>query len=132
MVIQGRENIEKAIKDWVPIINKKFGRNDFDENCIRWFNGMAESLTFEVYDDFYIVGGVWTDAYGDDSLHVASCGTIPSGGIGTFMKMQQRINEIAKIYGCRWIIQGSELDERYNRFLERRGYHACSFRKEVF
>ena len=123
-------NIKDAIRKWVPIINEKFGMREFDENCIRWFDDMeANGATFEVYDDYYIVGAVNTDIYGNDCLFIFSCGNI---GVKGFLAMQARIEQIARDHGCKYIMQGSVLDKRYNDFLIKRGYTAAHFRKEVF
>lgn len=116
------------IVSWVEKINKKFGRGNSDWTT-RWIELLiSRGAKAELYDDWYVVYIICPDAWGDKQLAVMSC---DSDNISAFMAMQRRIEQVAKDSGVKYILQGSELDDKYNEYLARSGYRAQTFRKEV-
>jgi len=123
--------VEVLIRKWVPLINARFGRSEFDEQVVKWFTELKDRLIIRECPDFYIAGFVSNDMYGDISFVVLSCGCSDNAGIKTFLQMQDEINSTAKALGCRFVAQGGILDERYNKYLIRAGYAPTVFKKEV-
>lgn len=116
------------IVGWVEKINKKFGRSN-NGWTVRWIELLiSRGAKAELHDDWYVVYIICPDAWGDTQLAIMSC---DSDNVGAFRAMQHRIEQIAKDAGVKYILQGSELDDKYNDYLVRSGYRAQTFRKEV-
>lgn len=118
----------EAIVEWVEKTNKKFGRST-DGWSVYWVETLiARGAKPELYDDWYLIWILTPDAWGDKQLAVLTCGC---DNAAAFRKMQERIIQIARENDCRYIEQGSEIDDKYNQWLVRQGYKAHIFRKEV-
>lgn len=113
---------------WVRKINKKFGKNT-DVFTIAWVEKLIEyGAIVELNEDWYVLYVVIPDAWGNLQLNILSA---CCDGVRSFFDMQSRIYNIAKENGVKYILQGSELDEKYNKWLIGKGYRPFCFRKEV-
>lgn len=123
-----KELTHDDIVRWVAKVNKDFGKSN-DKFTVAWVERLIKcGATVELYDDWYVVYIIMPDAWGDMQLNILSANCI---GGRAFYQMQARIHAIAKATGAKFIVQGSELDDRYNSWLVRKGYRPLCFRKEV-
>jgi hypothetical protein len=119
------------IRKWVPVINARFCKSENNPVCIEYFEKLVGIAEFEDHGDFYLVWLITYDECAKACLNVISCGT-NGASVRSFIEMQKRIEEIAKEMSVDFILQGSDMTEKYNRYLEKIcGYKPQIFRKEV-
>lgn len=115
------------IKEWVQKVNSKFGRTT-DKTTLKWAELVACVANIKSASDWYVAWSVQPDAWGDKTMMIISAS---SESVPAFYAMQNYIQREARRQGCKYIAQGSELDERYNKWLIKTGYQPFIFRKEV-
>ena len=115
------------IKEWIQKVNSKFGRIT-DKATLQWADLVARVANIKSAPGWYVAWSVQPDAWGDKTMMIISAF---SESVPAFYAMQNYIQREARRQGCKYIAQGSELDERYNKWLIKTCYQPFIFRKEV-
>lgn len=131
-VIMGKEMTLEIIKGWVEIVNAEFGLSDRNEASINYFMRMKDWMIFINDPVMYAVLEPDFDMWGNKELYVVSFYIKPEHrNIRNLIKLQRKIEEIARAFEIKMIIQGSHLGDRLFMYLERNGYKVATMRKEL-
>ena len=128
MALVGKKTLEK----WIKTFNKEYGLSHKNKECLDYFMKIREFANFDIDDSSILVTIVSSDAWGDKMLSVISYYILPEHrNYRNFIKIQNRIEELAKINNVRYIFQGSHLTPKLNGMLEKRGYKVGFMKKEI-
>lgn len=122
---------EETIRKWAVLYNTEIGRADRIEESVRYFMALRNVATFIEEKEYYLVYMIAPDMWGDSTLYVVSFYIKPEyRNTNMFLKMQRRIESVAKENKIRYTIQGSHIDDRYFKFLSGIGYKVATMIKE--
>lgn len=128
MAVVGRDIIEK----WVKIVNAEYGLSDRDEESIDYFMKLRDCALFDYTNEYYLVCLPSVDMWGEKILSVVSYYILPEyRNYKMFKKIQDRIEELAKINKVDYIYQGSHLNPKLNKVLYKMGYVEGILKKEI-
>jgi hypothetical protein len=128
MAVVGKKTLEK----WIKTFNKEYGLSHKNKECLDYFMKIREIANFDIYDDSILVTLVFGDAWGEKILSVVTYYILPEyRNYKNFIKIQNRIDELAKINNVRYIYQGSHLAPKLNGVLMKRGYQVGVMKKEI-
>lgn len=128
MAVVGKKTLEK----WIKTFNKEYGLSHKNKECLDYFMKIREIANFDIYDDSILVTLVFGDAWGEKILSVVTYYILPEHrNYKNFIKIQNRIDELAKINNVRYIYQGSHLAPKLNGVLMKRGYQVGVMKKEI-
>ncbi len=128
MALVGKKTLEK----WIKTFNKEYGLSHKNKECLDYFMKIRGVANFDIDDSSILVTIVSLDAWGDKMLSVISYYILPEHrNYRNFIKVQNRIEELAKINNVRYIFQGSHLAPKLNGYLEKRGYVVGFMKKEI-
>lgn len=120
------------IKKWVEIVNAEYGLSDRNDESIDYFMKIKDLANFDIDDESYLVTLVSKDMWGNKMLSVLSYYILPEHrSYKNFKKIQKRIEELAKINNVKYIYQGSHLNSKLNKVLEKMGYSVGFYMKEI-
>lgn len=120
----------KTIDQIVPIVNARYGLSANDDSCRKFYKSLLGVSEFELNDGYYLIWMLVKDERGAKALQIVSRGAF--GNPQSIFRAEKRIMEIAKKHKVDFILQGSDMDERFNDYLvKRQGYVPHIFRKEV-
>ena len=121
------------IKKWVKIVNAEYGLSDKNKASIDYFVKLKDIAKFEFNENDYLIYMTSTDMWGDKFLSVISYYILPEHrNYKSFIKMQRRIEELAKINNVKYIYQGSHLNSKLSNVLSKMGYSVGYYKKEIF
>ena len=128
MAVVGKKTLEK----WIKTFNAEYGLSHKNKECLDYFMKIREIANFDIYDDSILVTLVFGDAWGEKILSVVTYYILPEHrNYRNFIKIQNRIDELAKINNVRYIYQGSHLAPKLNGVLMKRGYQVGVMKKEI-
>ena len=128
MAVVGKKTLEK----WIKTFNKEYGLSHKNKECLDYFMKIREIANFDIYDDSILVTLVFGDAWGEKILSVVTYYILPEHrNYKNFIKIQNRIDELAKNNNVRYIYQGSHLAPKLNSVLMKRGYQVGVMKKEI-
>lgn len=128
MAVVGRDIISK----WVKLVNAEYGLSDRDDESIDYFMKLRDYALFDYTNEYYLVCLPSVDMWGNKMLSVLSYYILPEHrSYKNFKKIQNRIEELAKINNVRYIYQGSHLNSKLNNVLEKMGYSVGFYKKEI-
>lgn len=128
MAVVGKKTLEK----WIKTFNKEYGLSHKNKECLDYFMRIRDYANFDIDENSILVTIVSGDAWGDKMLSVISYYILPEHrNYRNFIKIQNRIEELAKINNVRYIFQGSHLTPKLNGMLEKRGYKVGFMKKEI-
>ena len=120
------------IEKWVKIVNAEYGLSDRNDESIDYFMKIKDLANFDVDNISYLVTLVSKDMWGNKMLSVLSYYILPEHrSYKNFKKIQNRIEELAKINNVKYIYQGSHLNYKLNNVLEKMGYSVGFYKKEI-
>ena len=120
------------IEKWVKIVNAEYGLSDRNDESIDYFMKIKDLANFDVDNISYLVTLVSKDMWGNKMLSVLSYYILPEHrSYKNFKKIQNRIEELAKINNVKYIYQGSHLNSKLNNVLENMGYSVGFYKKEI-
>lgn len=123
------ETTHEDIVKWVKHIADKFQLAAPVEYTVGWIeNLVAHGVKIVLDDDFYYAYGLNADAWGNVQFCVISA---CSANLRAFLQMQREIEDKARELKADMIIAGSEIDDRYNQWLVRKGYKPYLYKKEL-
>lgn len=122
---------DRVIEKWVKLVNKEYHREDRNEFTIEYFKKLNQlpCCHFESHRDWYLVVIFAPDMWGDKTMSLVSCYARGNKAVN-FLKIQRRIEQLAKANLVSYTIQGSHLNERYTKFLSGIGYKLSDMKKE--
>ncbi|NLE06080.1 MAG: hypothetical protein GX638_14940 [Crenarchaeota archaeon] len=124
--------IDKNIKKWIKIVNAEYGLSNCNQFSINYFNQIKHICRFIFKENWYLIYAVFPDMWGNLELNIISYYIVPQKRtFKRFMKLQSIIKIIAKRLKCRYIIQGSHLNDKLFKYLEKSGYKNSSMKLEV-
>lgn len=122
---------EETIRKWAVLYNTEIGRADRIEESVMYFMALRNVATFIEEKEYYLVYMIAPDMWGDSTLYIVSFYIKPEyRNTNMFLKMQRRIESVAKENKIRYTIQGSHIDDRYFKFLSGIGYKVATMIKE--
>ena len=122
----------ETIKGWIETIDAEFGLSAQNEACLRHFAAMKDYYIFIFEPDWYAVLEPAADLHGNREMYVVSYYIKPeSRDFRLFLTIQRKIEQIAKAWDCRFLIQGSHLGDRLFKYLEHSGYKVATMKKEL-
>ena len=131
-VVQGKKVCPLIIKQWIKTVNAEYGLSDKDEAAERFFLDIKDSSIFILDDDLYAVLAIGQDPWGNKEMYVVSFYIRKERrNFKTLMKLQRMIEGVARKHGCRFLIHGSHLEERFFKFLQYTGYKVATMKKEL-
>lgn len=120
------------IKKWVEIVNAEYGLSHRNKQSIDFFMKIKDVATFIIEDNYYVVCLISKDMWGYKILSVVSYYILPEHrNYKNFMEIQKRIDTLAKINKVKYIYQGSHLNSKLNKVLEKMGYSVGFYKKEI-
>ena len=123
-----REVQHEDIVKWVEYINKKFGKA-CHATTVNWFERLLRCGARVVLEnEYYFAYAMQMDAWGDVQFVVLSA---CSNSVRGFFNMQNAIESKARELDATYIVAGSELDDRYNKWLVKQGYQPFLYKKEL-
>lgn len=122
----------KKIRKWVEIVNKEYGLSDKNETSIKFFESINNISEVIDGDYYYVWCLIAPDMWGEMYLSVVSWYIMPDKrNLATFKKVQDEIIKLAKRKKVGYIIQGSHLNDKLHRVLEKMGYKVASMRRNI-
>lgn len=132
-IIKGIDLNEERIAPWVEKVNKEFNLEEYNTASITYFKNIKDLCIFVDDKDFYICLLTNLDMWGKISLGVMSLYITPEKrSLRQLNIINKIIEDIAISNNCQYICQGSHLDNRYLKFLERKGYVMSGMRKDLW
>ena len=124
--------IDRNIKKWVDIVNAEYGLSKCNQVSIDYFNKIKPICKFIFRENWYLIYSVYPDMWGNLGLNIISYYIMPKQRtFKKFMQLQSLIKIIAKRLKCRYIIQGSHLNNKLFKYLEKSGYKNSTMKLEV-
>lgn len=125
-----KEITSADVAKWVEKINAKFGRTATNMFTTGWFISlMARGVKVVLEDKFYIAYAMQTDAWGATQFIVISA--CSDGTVRGLLQMERAIYATAHKLHADVICIGSEIDDRFNERLVRKGYRPFLYKKEL-
>ena len=113
-------------------VNAEYGLSDRNEYTDAFIKRLWEFTTSEEYDYGYLWYMIVTDDWGFKCMSVLSYYIFPEKRTASnFIKMQRKIESIAKKEKVKYIEQGSHLNPKVNDILAKFGYKHAVLRKEL-
>ena len=114
------------------MVNAEYGLSDRNEYTDRFITMLYPYTQQEEYDYGYLWWMITTDDWGVKFMNVLSYYLFPEHRTAkNFLKLQRRIETIAKSENVKYIEQGSHLNPKVNDILVRFGYKSSVLRKEM-
>lgn len=114
------------------MVNKEYGLSDRDEYTEEFIRGLYPYTVSEEDENGYLWYMITTDDWGYRFMGILSYYIFPDKRTArNFIKLQQRIESIAKKEKVKYIEQGSHLNPKVNDILVRFGYKHAVLRKEL-
>lgn len=114
------------------MVNKEFGLSDRDEYTESFVRNIYPLTVSEEDENGYLWYMIVTDDWGFKCMSVLSYYIYPEKRTaGNFIKLQRKIESIAKKEKVKYIEQGSHLNPKVNNILARFGYKHAVLRKEL-
>ena len=114
------------------MVNKEFGLSDRDEYTESFVRNIYPLTVSEEDENGYLWYMIVTDDWGFKCMSILSYYIFPEKRTaGNFIKLQRKIESIAKKEKVKYIEQGSHLNPKVNNILARFGYKHAVLRKEL-
>lgn len=114
------------------MVNKEFGLSDRDGYTERYVRALFPNTVLDEDENGYIWYMVTPDEWGYKCLSILSYYLFPDKRTAVnFIKLQRKIESIAKKEKVKYIEQGSHLNPKANEILVRFGYKHAVLRKEI-
>lgn len=114
------------------MVNAEYGLSDRDSYTDDYIKWIFPYTTLEEDETGYIWYTIMTDDWGYKYMGVLSYYIYPDKRTATnFMKLQKKIEGIAKKEKVKYIEQGSHLNPKVNEILVKLGYKHAVLRKEL-
>lgn len=114
------------------MVNKEFGLSDRDEYTEAFVRNIYPLTVSEEDENGYLWYMIVTDDWGFKCMSVLSYYIFPEKRTASnFIKMQRKIESIAKKEKVKYIEQGSHLNPKVNDILLKFGYKHAVLRKEL-
>lgn len=114
------------------MVNKEFGLSDRDEYTEAFVRNIYPLTASEEDENGYLWYMIVTDDWGFKCMSVLSYYIFPEKRTASnFIKLQRKIESIAKKEKVKYIEQGSHLNPKVNDILARFGYKHAVLRKEL-
>lgn len=114
------------------MVNKEFGLSDRDEYTESFVRNIYPLTVSEEDENGYLWYMIVTDDWGFKCMSILSYYIFPEKRTaGNFIKIQRKIESIAKKEKVKYIEQGSHLNPKVNNILARFGYKHAVLRKEL-
>lgn len=131
-VFLGSEVNPQTIRGWVDIVNAEFGLSAKNETTYACFESMKNFYIFIFDPVMYAVLEPSSDYWGTKEMNVVSFYIKKEHrNLRNLSLLQDKIEEIARAFGCKILNQGAHLDDRLFLYLKRKGYKQASMRKEL-
>ena len=129
MVADGKD-VHEWIRHYVPLVNAEFGLSDKNEASIRFFDMILPVSDYIIDDEHYVWVIPSNDMWGVPYLSVVSWFIKKEHRtVGYFKKVQDEIIMLAKKHKVEYIVQGSHLNDKLHKVLERMGYKTSEMRR---
>lgn len=132
-IVQGKDLSPDVLIKWIERVNAELNRSDKNQACFDFITAVSDRSVFIIDDNFYAVLLPAPNLWGDMELHVISSYVLPEHR--SFKKwrfLQSIIEQIAVVFECKNIIQGSHFgDARIYDFWQRDGYEVCGMKKRI-
>lgn len=127
------ENVtDEQIERWVKLVNSENNLSEYNDLSIDFFKKIKDFAHFYETEQYYLVLMTSKNMWGDLELNVVSWYIKPEFRNARYiLEIQRLINNVAKILKCRYIVQGSHLNDKLFNLLLRDGYKTSSMRKEI-
>ena len=123
--------VGKAL-EFAHMVNAEYGLSDRNDYTDGFIKRLWDYTKAEVYDYGYLWYMIVTDDWGYKCMSVMSYYILPDKrSAKNFIKLQHRIETIAKLEKVKYIEQGSHLNPKVNDILVRFGYKQAVLRKEL-
>ena len=114
------------------MVNKEFGLSDRDEYTESFVRNIYPLTVSEEDENGYLWYMIVTDDWGFKCMSILSYYIFPEKRTANnFIKLQRKIESIAKKEKVKYIEQGSHLNPKANEILVRFGYKHAVLRKEL-
>jgi len=114
------------------MVNKEFGLSDRDEYTEAFVRNIYPLTVPEEDENGYLWYMIITDEWGYKCMSILSYYIFPEKRTASnFIKMQRKIESIAKKEKVKYIEQGSHLNPKVNDILLKFGYKHAVLRKEL-
>lgn len=114
------------------MVNKEYGLSDRDEYTEAFIRNIYPLTVSEEDENGYLWYMIVTDDWGFKCMSVLSYYIFPEKRTaGNLIKLQRKIESIAKKEKVKYIEQGSHLNPKVNNILARFGYKHAVLRKEL-
>lgn len=122
------------VKDWVryyvPMVNEEFGLSNKNEASIRFFDMILPISDYIIDEEHYVWVIPSRDMWDVPYLSVVSWFIKKEHRtVGYFKKVQDEIIMLAKKHKVEYIVQGSHLNDKLHKVLERMGYKTAEMRR---
>lgn len=114
------------------MVNKEYGLSDRDEYTESFVRNIYPLTVSEEDENGYLWYMISPDDWGFKCMSILSYYIFPEKRTaGNFIKLQRKIESIAKKEKVKYIEQGSHLNPKVNEILARFGYKHAVLRKEL-
>lgn len=114
------------------MVNKEFGLSDRDDYTEAFVRNIYPLTVSEEDENGYLWYMIVTDDWGFKYMSILSYYIFPEKRTASnFIKLQRKIESIAKKEKVKYIEQGSHLNPKVNNILARFGYKHAVLRKEL-
>lgn len=120
------------LKYWIELLQKDYGYNS-DVTAMRWIELINRSSFIEDAEEYFLVCTLQSHITYRDTLSVDIFYIKKEyrNNPKYLLKIEKRINTLAKENKVKYIVQGSHTNERMASFLEKIGYKPFLMRKEI-
>lgn len=127
------ENVtDEQIERWVDLVNAENNLSVYNDLSIDFFKKIKDFAHFYETEQYYLVLMTSKNMWGQLELNVVSWYIKPKFRNSRYiLEVQRLINNVAKTLKCRYIIQGSHLNDELFNLLLKDGYKMSSVRKEI-
>ena len=114
------------------LVNKEYGLSDRDKYTDEFVKNLFPYTVLEEDENGYLWYMINTDDWGYNCMSILSYYIYPEKRTGgNFIKLQRKIESIAKKEKVKYIEQGSHLNPKVNEVLVRLGYKHAVLRKDI-
>lgn len=121
--------VEDWIKHYVPIVNKEIGREDRNEESIKYFMRLIGVARFDCNEKYYLVTMTVPDMWGDLVTVVISFYILPEFRRSCLREVLKKVGKFAKLDNARYISIGSHINKKLLPFLIKQGYEVSEVRR---